>query len=178
MWTGRGTRILHGKGTRSAGFLWAMSANQLAGAYRRARSHTLQEQTTRRHLCHSTGGRSRVNPLGRHQAPCRKCGLEEVPPPHTLRHSFATHLLQRGAIRVPFQSLLGIATSLPLKSTRTSRTALRATYDRHHPRALEPRHTTAREQRRSDRAGTRRFLHPTRSERGARIARRWFAVIT
>lgn len=56
--------------------------------------------------------------------------------PHTLRHSFATHLLENGASTVFVQALLGhqhIATTEIY--TRVSTRHLRKSYDRHHPRA-------------------------------------------
>ena len=106
---------------------------------REARGALLGRRSSPRLFVNARGGGPGLTRVGFWKilkAYARETGLNETISPHTLRHSFATHLLERGADLRAIQMMLGHADlSTTQIYTHVLEGRMRTIYDRFHPRA-------------------------------------------
>jgi site-specific recombinase XerD len=140
---GRGELRVVGKGQKERIGLLGGPARAALEAYLRDARPLLRARTRRPDDGHvflnATGGPLGVRGLRyRVQRLARLAGLPEGVGPHTLRHSFASHLLEGGADLRVVQELLGHASLATTQVyTHVSTGRLRAVYREAHPRATD-----------------------------------------
>ena len=128
-----------GKGDKERLVPIGSAAVEWVRRYRKsARSALLGPRTSARVFVNARGGvrLSRVGFWKKLKQYARQAGLPRDLSPHVLRHSFATHLLERGADLRSIQTLLGHADlSTTQIYTHILAARLKAVYDECHPRS-------------------------------------------
>jgi integrase/recombinase XerD len=106
---------------------------------RQGRPALLRKRTSPRLFVNARGGGPGLTRVGFWKilkAYAKHAGLSRTLSPHVLRHSFATHLLERGADLRAIQMMLGHADlSTTQIYTHVLEQRMRVVYDRFHPRA-------------------------------------------
>jgi len=135
---GRGELRVLGKGAKERIAFLGRPALEAVRAYlEEGRPHLLQDRVSNALFLNRSGGRlttrSVMNLLKKYS---RMAGLEKRVTPHTLRHTFATHLLDGGADLRSVQELLGHALLTTTQIyTHVSQSRAREVYLRSHPLA-------------------------------------------
>jgi integrase/recombinase XerD len=112
------------------------SAESIEGYLQRARGSFVKHPTEYLFLTRRGGAFTRQGFWKLLKAYAVQAGLDRKISPHILRHSFATHMLERGADLRSVQLMLGHSQITTTQIyTHVSRKQLRRVYDRFHPRA-------------------------------------------
>lgn len=135
-----GTLRVMGKGRRERQAFFGQTAQQALKAYLDVRLSQATGQAPRALFLNHRGGRLTTRGvqliIKRH---CQRTGLPRRTSPHTMRHAFATHLLDNGADLRSIQELLGHQQlSTTQKYTHVSTDRMLEVYDKAHPRARRP----------------------------------------
>lgn len=115
-----------------------VAASWVVRYLKESRPVLLKKRTSSRLFVNARGGTglSRIGFWKILKAYGRQCGLSGALSPHVLRHSFATHLLERGADLRAIQMMLGHSDlSTTQIYTHILEARLRAVYDQFHPRS-------------------------------------------
>ena len=134
---GEGIATVRGKGKKERLAFFGRSAMAALKAWLAVRDEVLGSKRTDAVFLNKNGTPLTVRSVGRlvHKY-LAQAGLDNSASPHSLRHSFATHLLDAGADIRSVQELLGhrsLATTQVYTHVTTNR--LKDSYDKAHPRA-------------------------------------------
>ena len=130
-----GTIVCHGKGSKQRRIPIGRSATHWLERYIAARARSGKGAVARLFLNGAGAPLTRQVAWAMIKRHAASSSLSNISP-HTLRHSFATHLLQRGADSRSVQALLGHSDiSTTQIYTHITDRHMRDTYDRFHPRA-------------------------------------------
>jgi integrase/recombinase XerD len=126
-----------GKGRKERLVPLGRVAAQWIVKYEKVRQRLVEGRADAPLFVNNRGGRlSRMGLWGIVRRHAVAAGVERVLTPHVLRHSFASHLLERGADLRSLQAMLGHADiSTTQIYTHVTRERLRQIYDQFHPRA-------------------------------------------
>ncbi len=133
-----GEILVSGKGSKERIVLIGSSAISALKDYIRSGRPKLASKAGNRALfLNRSGGRLTVRSVERMiQKHLKSGGITKKITPHSLRHSFATHMLERGADLRSVQELLGHASlSTTQIYTHITKERLKTVYDKAHPRA-------------------------------------------
>ena len=128
---------IHGKGNKERMLPMGEVAMDYLSIYEeKARPLLLKSGQTDAYFLSNRGtGMSRQNFFYIVKAYASKAGIDKPLSPHTLRHAFATHLVQSGADLRSVQLMLGHSDiSTTQIYTRIQNTQLKSQYAKHHPR--------------------------------------------
>jgi integrase/recombinase XerD len=128
---------IHGKGNKERILPMGEVAMDFLTTYEKeARPYLLKtDQTDYYFLSNRGSGMSRQNFFYIIKAYAAKAGIDKPLSPHTLRHAFATHLVQQGADLRSVQLMLGHSDiSTTQIYTHIQNTQLKSQHTKHHPR--------------------------------------------
>jgi integrase/recombinase XerC len=135
----QGIMRVRGKGRKERIAPLGSYATRALGRWLKVRKLSAKEPTGREApvFINRFGSRLTARSVGRMlEKHLQHAGLDDRTSPHTLRHSFATHLLDRGADIRSVQELLGHKSLETTQIyTHLSTSNLRAAYEKAHPRA-------------------------------------------
>ncbi len=133
-----GEILVTGKGSKERIVLIGSKANLALKDYIKfGRPKLIKNSSSRALFVNKMGGRLTSRSVERIiQNRLKKCSIQKKITPHSLRHSFATHLLERGADLRIVQELLGHSSlSTTQIYTHLTKERLKSVYDNSHPRS-------------------------------------------